>query len=224
MSSQLKGFFALIAIGKPAVPGLISALEHPDPGVRLLTAKAISCIGPSAKEAVPALIRRVRVEQGPNKRGVVLALGGIGPQAKAAVPVLIEEVRSSAPHSAVEALSGIGPGAREAIPALLEAMRSSDELLSVFAAYSLRKIDPNHKAPIPHLIGLLRKTKSELTLMCTVCWLGEFGPAARDACPALLQALEDRSDQIRARAAEALWKVDPTSKAPVPALIRLLES
>src|SRR5262249_42809036 len=50
--------------------------------------------------------------------------------------------------------------------------------------------------------------------------LGEFGPKAEAAVPALIKALGDRDDQVRMLAAQALGRV---GKATVPDLLRALK-
>src|SRR5260370_28166803 len=48
--------------------------------------------------------------------------------------------------------------------------------------------------------------------------LGQMGPQARDALPALLQALQDRDPLVRDAVAEAIGCVGPDSQDPVLAL------
>ena len=51
--------------------------------------------------------------------------------------------------------------------------------------------------------------------------LGEKGPAAVQAVPVLIEALDDPVDAVRGQAAWALGKVGPAARDAVPALIRL---
>ena len=48
--------------------------------------------------------------------------------------------------------------------------------------------------------------------------LGSYGPAAKDAAPALREALGDDNHACRVFAAEALWKVEPRSPEALAAL------
>ncbi|HEY6554076.1 MAG TPA: HEAT repeat domain-containing protein [Vicinamibacteria bacterium] len=52
--------------------------------------------------------------------------------------------------------------------------------------------------------------------------LGEIGPAARDAAPALAQALKDGDPAVRQNAAQALGYIGPGAKVAAPALITAL--
>src|SRR5438128_759532 len=50
---------ALAHMGKPAVPGLIGALNDNDGSMRWMVCYALSMLGPSASEATPALIQQL---------------------------------------------------------------------------------------------------------------------------------------------------------------------
>ncbi len=53
--------------------------------------------------------------------------------------------------------------------------------------------------------------------------LGEFGPAARSAAPALLHALQGKDLAVRAAAAAALGKIKADPAAEIPLLIQYLD-
>jgi HEAT repeat protein len=53
-------------------------------------------------------------------------------------------------------------------------------------------------------------------------WLGEFGPAAKAAVPALLKVLKGNDDTVRVKAAEALGRIHSDSEIVIPALISCL--
>lgn len=110
---------------KEWVPRLINDLQDQDAAVRNAAAKALGQIGPSAKEAVPALTATFEDKNQDVHVRVTAAdaLAQIGPEAKEAVPALTaaftdkdedEDVR----NSAGEVLRQLGPAAREAVPAL----------------------------------------------------------------------------------------------------------
>jgi HEAT repeat protein len=52
--------------------------------------------------------------------------------------------------------------------------------------------------------------------------LGEIGPLARDAAPALAEALKDGDPAVRQNAAQALGYIGPGAKVAAPALITAL--
>jgi HEAT repeat protein len=53
-------------------------------------------------------------------------------------------------------------------------------------------------------------------------WLGEIGPTAKAAVPALLQVLKGNDDTVRAKAAEALGHIHTDAEMVIPALITCL--
>jgi HEAT repeat protein len=48
--------------------------------------------------------------------------------------------------------------------------------------------------------------------------LGQIGPAAKEAVPALIAVLKDEDSELRASAATALGGIGPAAKEAVPAL------
>ena len=52
--------------------------------------------------------------------------------------------------------------------------------------------------------------------------VGLMGAKAKDAIPALIEALKDKEWNVRLRAAEALKKIGPKAESAVPALIEAL--
>ena len=53
--------------------------------------------------------------------------------------------------------------------------------------------------------------------------LGEIGPAAKDAAPALAEALKDADREVRQNAAQALGYIGPGAKGAAPALVAALQ-
>lgn len=76
---------ALIKIGHPGVLGLIRQLEDPDPNLRRFAAMTLAEIGPQAKDAIPALIRKLSDDTAVGDEGLLVqaaatqALEAIGP-------------------------------------------------------------------------------------------------------------------------------------------------
>src|SRR5262249_29781765 len=114
-------------------------------------------------------------------------------------------------HAAV-ALGDRGRAARPAVGALTHAaLWDEDPAVRVGAALALWKIDPN-KAPM--VLSALREAPGEASEL--VCWmaadaLGQIGPAAREALPALRQALRRpfKMSLVARGVALALRRIDP---------------
>jgi hypothetical protein len=128
-----------------------------------------------------------------------------GPQAQAAVPALAEALKDPAvDDDAAKALAAIGPGAEPAIPALIETIQrekgkrsgagyDTPSVTSWLAGQALTSIGPG---AIPELIALL-KHPDRYVRMSTVNALGNMGPQAFSALPALRETFNDEDEVVR---------------------------
>ncbi|MEO1399912.1 MAG: HEAT repeat domain-containing protein [Cyanobacteria bacterium J06635_1] len=205
---------AVIALGSlkaeasPAVPALRSVLRNPQ--LSSEAAQAIGQIGPRAQTAVPDLIDRLSGDAN-SRASAAEALGSIGPAARAAIPALVELLGE---RTAVRALAGIGAAS---VPELIEAAKSPDATVQRNAVEALGLIGPEAAAAVP-LLGRLMSS-SDLSLRAQVfraltnigrpavptlitaldapslramaaISLGNIGPEAEAAIPALLEIFE----------------------------------
>ncbi len=198
----------LARLGPPAIPVLTRALtdDDEDDRVRMHTASALGEMGPQAAEATPSLIQALKQHNEMVAKWAALALGKIGPGAKDAVPALIDAMKGGdwdMRCCAAEALGQIGPGAKAAVPALEEALK--DEHARFYAAEALAKLGLPDKA-LPVLIALLEH-ESPSFRKAAAKTLGEIGPPAKAAVPALREALKDKTHYVRKAAAAALKKI-----------------
>ena len=146
----------LAGLGDAALPGLIRALGLKE--VRPRAAAILARLGPSAKEAVPALIRAAQSGDPLARHEALLALGAIGPAAVAAVPVAVkslEDVDPNVRYSACYALGKIGPPAMAASDPLRQVLSDSDPFLSLVAAWALARIAPDCSDTVPKSVPLL---------------------------------------------------------------------
>jgi HEAT repeat protein len=102
---------------EPAVPALLIALEDADPGVRSEAAQALGHVHKRLDAVLPALLKNLKDPDASVRLGTADALGLLGPDAKSAVPALLEVWRSD-----------------------------PDRTVSPFAAFALKKIDPEAAA------------------------------------------------------------------------------
>jgi HEAT repeat protein len=73
----------------PTVSSLETSLKHEDPKMRYWAARTLGRQGAKAKDAVPALIDRLKNDEDKTVRmGAAYALGDIGPEARPAIPAL----------------------------------------------------------------------------------------------------------------------------------------
>jgi HEAT repeat protein len=131
-----------------------------------------------------------------------ITLGEIGPQAAEAVPALFEALKDPKVHDAsMKALEKIGFDSKVAIPELIEALKYDD--LRAYAAKALLEVGP---AAVPELIRALEGDYGPVREYAAYI-LGKMGPKAREAVPALTEALWDKDKRVRGTAQKALEQI-----------------
>jgi len=202
---------AFASLGSRAVPHAIVALKDPQRRVRAM--QVLARIGPDAAPAVPALAELLKAGDAPTKTEALYALGAVGPGAEPAVETIITQLGDTDPRvaqAASYALGKIGPAANAAIPALAKLGQSEDELLRLTSVWATLKIGPRTpemmKNAMPILIGALKNSREFVRIEAAIT-LGDFGPAAGDAVPALESAANDASAAVRSAAAAAIKKI-----------------
>jgi HEAT repeat protein len=144
----------------------------------------------------------------PNKWVAALVLGFCG---KPAVPTLIKALDSDdqiVSQSAAAGLYKVGRDAEEAMPALIRVLKgqSNNYRLREAAIGALAKMGTGTSAAMEVLTAELTR-KPSLCPQEAAYALGEMGPAAQAAVPALEAALKSDNDWVRRAAAEALKKI-----------------
>jgi HEAT repeat protein len=119
---------------------------------------------------------------------------------------MLEDTNPSTRFAAIHAVGKIGPEAREAIPALVETIRQTrnhDKRILFACNHALLAMG---KEIVPDMISVLKDEDWEMRR--GAAWiLGKVGPDAKDAVPALTEALGDSNDSVRIKASEALKKI-----------------
>lgn len=93
------------------------------------------------------------------------------------------------PHKILPELVSLGV---DAVPALIEAFEDEKYWVSWYADKAVIGIGPS---AVPHLIGALKDKRASVRLHAALV-LGEFGSAARQAIPALLEVVITEKDQF----------------------------
>ncbi len=167
---QINGYPSLVTAAE-----LVPLLKDADDAVRLLTAQVLAAMGPAAKDALPALISTLR--QSDLKPG----------NAK----------RIAAQKVYVTALGEIGPAAGAAVPLLTPLLRATNSVTRIGAAIALWRIRHTAADTLPVLISGLNTNGETLDQVAIIETLGDMGPLAASATPALLTMLQPYR-QIRA--------------------------
>jgi HEAT repeat protein len=134
---------ALASIGPASVPGLILALDDPEPLVRSLACYSLSRIGRGAAEAAPALIRRLSDRELQIAAQAANALVQIGPVATPALARALNDPDPMTRYHAAKTLGSLGYSARSAVPALMVAAQDMDPSVRREAQIALRILAPD---------------------------------------------------------------------------------
>ena len=221
-----------------AVPILIAKLGMGDPDLRQRVTAALIAIG---KKSVPELISCLSSSNATVRERAASILGRIAQESELTVPVLIKTLLDNDPHvrrAAAEALGSFRSGTSGAGDKLVALVHDADPMVRIVASAALVKIGEHQKAALQTLGNALQDRQ--------VCYqaalaLGEIGPAAADAVPALIGIFAaaneriagtqdaDKSPQadnerrLQMEIAFALGKIGPAAVASVPLLIDAIE-
>ena len=194
---------------KAVLPILTAALE--DASLCDEALKAICNLGPTARDAIPAIERAIRNARANGKNRVYASFSLIDPLANLGgevVPLLLEflkEEDADFQSRSAYALGKIGPAAREAVPALTKILGHEDPSVRRDAARALWCIRKD-VAGVPVLTALLKEEARYLAEPAAQS-LGDMGPAAKASLPALREALSHPNPDVRYAAREAIGKI-----------------
>jgi HEAT repeat protein len=233
---RTKAAMALGQIGSAALTELVTALRHGDKCVRREAVWALARIGPEAGPAVFALAKSLRDLDSPVRKGAARAIGQIGKEAaRTAIPLLIDALKNSDLLFCRLVAWALGKIGAPAVPALMRALNHPDKYVRREAAWALGQIGAESQSAIGILITILKSPcsagspsggparkadpdqKTELVFLTPIRdatlrayaarALGQIGPEARAAIPALTAVLADPNDKVAAAAAGALDRI-----------------
>jgi HEAT repeat protein len=209
----------------PEHQALLRALDDPSPEARSWAVDELIRVG---APVVPALAECLRHEKGYIRQAAAQALGDIGADAAPALTDLAtaaidreEGVRrvASAVLARVDPAWAIAPDTRRALPAVVEGLRSDLPWVSRAAAALLVRIG---RPAVPALAELLVDWETNALRMTVLGILGQIGPSAGEAAPALTDVLASSDNEFRQAAAATLVRLGAAAAPAVPALIRAL--
>ncbi len=168
--------------------------------------------------AVPALVGALDDRDPEVRAAAAGALGALGGAAEPAVPGLAGSLRDeqeAVRTAAAAALGALGPRSRAAAPALFAALDDPRANVRATAAQALARLELTAEwvSSLAKALG-----NSDGYVRAFAAWsLGNLGPGARDAVPALVEALgpDDTANVVAA----ALARIGPAADQAVPALV-----
>lgn len=209
-----------------SIPDLVAQLKSESHSQRFRAIKALTDLGPAAKDAVPTLVERLEGKEEDSflRKDIAATLGAIGPvAASVTVPALVgtfDEEDWQVKDAAVRAAARLGDAA---IPHLLRATeqayrtwvdRKTSELghppdsesawdiqldLRAFTCGVVKAIEP------PPVSTLLEQLAGDWRIgVEAAAALGCLGPAARAAIPDLERVVKTGQGDLRDEAAKAL--------------------
>jgi hypothetical protein len=148
-----RALLALDAIGKDALPALLSALANEGQGNRrdiVYCIRDMGYLGTNAEPCVRVLAQCIKGADQPVAVASAAALGTFRASPEIAIPALREASHSTNAYlrrSAVIAIGQFGDRARSAIPDLLEAMNDLDSTVRFAATDALNRIEGRPLVP-----------------------------------------------------------------------------
>jgi HEAT repeat protein len=227
--------------GAQAVPVLCQIAENPEADLRMQALVTLDLIGgdvkSEAKAAVPVLTSTIQKEEDVTRLLVAgRALGKIDtPVAAELLSGVIREKSAPTRRSvSLDVLLELAPDCKGAIPVAREVFehKEEDPRLRVRTMKLLWKLGEPLEPLVAGLVEIAKDEKSPAAGQALYV-LGDMGPAAESAVPALLKMLESKTLALngqyygppnRWNVVYNLGRIGPNAKAAVPALIAALKN
>jgi hypothetical protein len=198
---------ALSLFGGAALPSLITAAQDHNVDVQFVAVRAIGMMGPGGESALPTLIPLLAQTNEFIRTTVASAIGQIGPIRTQAIPALVAALPETA-----GTLGAIGPEAQAAVPALTALLDNPTEYVRLNAATALWQITHNTNL-LYRVIAELEKRQGYANYKGFLHLLGEMGPAAKPAVPAILKSMNNWGTDVSRPVRPVLLRIDPDAVA-----------
>jgi HEAT repeat protein len=183
-------------------------------------ATVVICLLTAGCGRVSGLIDQLEDPDVEVRRASIRALGDMGPEAKEAVGALqkaLGDQDRAVGRLAAVALGKIGPNAQPAIGALTELLEDEEYAMRFSAALAIQKIDPKNEAFRPVLVKAMQTGEGG-----AIVAVGQMGPDAAWAVPALEGLIKHRDTNIRLLAVQTLGQIGPAARRAESSLQRAL--
>ncbi len=206
----------------PVLDKTIAALDSDDFNIQLSACRVLSRIGPPANKAGPRLVRLLNEGIASSRSWASIALGAIGPHDEYDVVALLSERLDRFylvdRQRALEGLAFLGPQAKAALPKVEALMDDPTKSVQHTAARTHWKITGDVDRAVSCLIELIPTMEHGTDAMDII---GEMGPEAKAAVPALIKALLSPEAPTREAAIYALANIGPAADTSIKPLQKL---
>jgi HEAT repeat protein len=209
---------------KVTVDKLIPFLSHGNFQLQAITARTLGKIGPGAKNAAPQLIESLKKGNPTIRINSAVALGKIGPEiGEAGFEALLDAIQDKlhpVRAEAINALGKLGDLAKRAVPTLRPLMKKPELSVRSEVALAIWKLSGDVASTLPILIAELNEDTDPFVAAAAI---GQMGPAAKDAVPALIAHLKSEDPDLRLSAATTLAEIGPAAQSALETLETLRE-
>jgi HEAT repeat protein len=216
---------ALRRVGSAGHGPLMEALANGRPLVRQGAAQVLGDLSPHSEAIVSALLESIRDRRELVRIASVRALGGLAASrsnVRAGLAAALQDLSPAVRAAAADGLAGAGPALEPAALRALEVtLADADAAARIAAGRALHHLDGRTERVVPVLVGALRDREAGWR---AVFVLGEIGPRAAPAVPALVEVLK-REQVFRPlrnppASAVALGRIGPAAAPALAALLR----
>jgi len=193
-----------------ASSALIPLISDKDPYVRRVSFECLGRLGEDAKEAIPFLKRAVNDSVPSNRMYCHRALTQITGEENPHVDHIASYLMDDEPENrrlAATLLKYYGPLAKSSCQDLLRCVRDNDVQVRINAIAALGAVGVGSKEIISGLIEALESDKHREVRRAAASSLGEIGPRARKAVPALAKILREAHAPPKSKGRRTGWWV-----------------
>jgi hypothetical protein len=225
---EARALGALLQSAPEKIAEILELAAGPDRHVRINSIHALGCCGRGGTEIFARVETRLRdqlrrCEEPVEWHALASALGHIAQSGETARALLHFLDQTDKQGTVIDALGRIGKEPEAVVPRLIECLDTFDEYDSDYCYHgehervtqALRGFGPSAAAAVPSLIQHVWTRPQQYWSNGTLAerpepdqgvieFLGEFGPAAKDALPALLEVQAQMRTQFDERASQAL--------------------
>jgi HEAT repeat protein len=198
--------------GAPAGPKLASLFRDPDLLIRLNAVRTLGAIvGVDSPESLHAASLDKRTEV---RSAALKDLSRLSESSATYLPEFshaLEDAHDDVREAAADAIARLGPAAEGGLPALIAASRKAEYRNGGAFIRALLSVSAEHReSVVPLLIEALHDTGNSYGgRRVAAMVLGDIGPPARSALPALTKASQDGPDWFRKAIEDALVQLSP---------------